>query len=843
VFFLALPARAAAPKFTKKPTAKKQGTGAVIEFAVDRETDVAVFIENGAGKVVRHLAAGVLGKNAPAPLRPGLSQSVTWDGKADWGKPAGAGPFKVRVALGLGAKFDRVVADEKQNFGYSIKGLVVGEGGELYVLSAIGAHVPNWRSEQLVALDREGNYLRTIMPFPADIGREKLGKLPTIELDGNLSPLVHNVAARSFYPGFRAGTGMGITPDGVIVMAAGGYWGAYGVFVNAVKTDGSIPWGDFRGPELTGKRNPSLGRSGLCVSSDGKWVYVSGWDKTPAVMRINLPARDKAEVFFGDVKTAGKDGSHLGGAPKGLALDGKGNLLVADPANNRIVLVSERTGKLTGEFAFESPDRVAVDAGTGNVYLTRAHKTGVVDLVKLRSAGDATQIASMTFKPEGDRRNHWIMALDAGAKPPVVWMGGAAGTLQRVTEAGGKFTSKRVDTKKYLHAGFVDVQVDRWREDNEIYARTRQSSWIRFSERTGKIEPSRQGVISKGLCILPGPDGNIYGTEWPAGLFKWSREGKPIAWKNPEPGAKDFNRKYTPRPHGSFVPVCMGFMMHAHGIRHDNHHFVFSRLPTGPYRGIKALHEYDETGKRINGPIIWKASDNILGPRFDQEGNIYVAEQVRPAGEYCPEELKGVIGEVKLGSKYSKALHTPKGAILTMYGSILKFSPKGGMIEHYPGGTNRGKKVARPFVGEPKLDASLKSEKACWYQGGVWQWARPAEVTGALWMKLGISHIPLFYCNCENTRFDVDEFGRVWYPDLGRFRVCVLDTNGNEIAEFGRYGNADFPVQAGGADIPFAWLIGVGVTDKYVYTGDSINKRLQRAKIVYAAEESCPVGP
>ena len=842
-------ARAAAPEFTKKPTAKKGGAGAVIEFAVDRETDVAVFVENSAGKVVRHLVAGRLGKNAPAPLKPGLSQSLVWDGEADWRKPAGSGPFKVRVALGLGAKFDRVVAEEKQNFGHNIKGLAVGKGGELYVLSTIGASIPNWGSEQLVALDREGKYLRTIMPFPASIKKEKLGGLATIELDGRLSPLVHKIANRNFYPGFCAGrkTGLGLTRDGVIVMASGGYWGAYGIFVNAVKTDGSIPWGGFQGPELTKKRNPSLSRASVCISGDGEWAYLSGYQKTPAVMRVALPGRNRIEVFFGDLEATGKDDSHLGGMPRGLALDGRGNLVVTDPANNRVLLVSEKTRKVTGRFEFESPDCVSVDPGTGSVYLTRAHKTGVTDLVRIRSAKDPTPIASMTFKPEADRRHHWVMALDAGAKPPIVWMGGDAGTLQRVAETGGKFTSKRVDTRKFGRAAFVDLQVDRWREDNEVYTRTSQSRWVRFNEKTGKIEQANFHVISKGLCILPGPDGNVYGTEWPAGLFKWSRDGKPIAWKNPEPGAKDFNRKYRARPHGTFVPVCMGFMMHAHGIRRDGHHFVFSRLPSGPYRGFKALHEYDETGKRIRGPIIWKASDNILGPRFDQAGNIYVAEQVKPAGEFCPEEFRDLVGEVKLGVKYSKSKGTPRGAVLSMYGSVLKFSPKGGMIEHFPGGSpangKKGKKPNVPFVGEPRLDPALKTVEASWHKGDNYQWPRPAKVTGALWMKLGISHIPLFYCNCETTRFDVDEFGRVWYPDLGRFRVCVLDTNGNGIAEFGRYGNADFPTEPGQEDYPLAWLIGVGVTDRYVYTGDSINKRLQRAKVVYATEETCAVGP
>ncbi len=420
-------------------------------------------------------------------------------------------------------------------------------------------------------------------------------------------------------------------------------------------------------------------------------------------------------------------------------------------------------------------------------------------------------------------------------------MGGDAGSLMRITEANGEFAAQKVNSTNYGRAAFVDLQVDRWREDKEIYTRTMQRDWVRFSESTGEIEPVMYQGIAKGLCILPSPDGNIYGTEWPAGLFKWSRRGEPIPWQNPEPGAKDFNRDYRPQPNGTFVPVCMGFMMHAHGVRHDGHHFVFSRPPSNPYRSAKALYEYDKTGKRIGGPIIWKGSDNILGPKFDQAGNMYVAEQVKPAGEFCPADFDEIVGEIDLDVKYSASQGKPRGAILSMYGSILKFSPKGGMIEHHPSGTDRGKQVAQPFTGKPDLDPSLKTVDASWHMGDAYQWTRPAQVTGAEWMKLGISHIPLFYCNCENTRFDVDEFGRVWYPDLGRFRVCVLDTNGNQLTSFGQYGNADAPVKIGQQQIPLAWLIGVGVTDKYAYMGDSINRRLQRAELVYAAEASCPI--
>ena len=95
--------------------------------------------------------------------------------------------------------------------------------------------------------------------------------------------------------------------------------------------------------------------------------------------------------------------------------------------------------------------------------------------------------------------------------------------------------------------------------------------------------------------------------------------------------------------------------------------------------------------------------------------------------------------------------------------------------------------------------------------------------------------------------FDVDWFGRVWYPDLGRFRVGVLDTNGNVITTFGGYGNADScgPESKDKAlatpDLALCWLVGVGATDRCAYLADGLNRRLLRARLVYAAEETCAV--
>src|SRR5688572_16810334 len=96
------------PAFTNKPVVTRAGDKVKIEFTADRNTDVAVTVEEAKGKVVRHLSGGVLGKNPPEPLRPDtLAQTLEWDGKDDSGKKAAGGPFRVRVQLGLSPAFDR----------------------------------------------------------------------------------------------------------------------------------------------------------------------------------------------------------------------------------------------------------------------------------------------------------------------------------------------------------------------------------------------------------------------------------------------------------------------------------------------------------------------------------------------------------------------------------------------------------------------------------------------------------------------------------------------------------------------------------------------------------------
>ncbi len=105
--------------FTKTPTVNLVGENYVIEFESEAFCDVTVAVENLEGYIVRHLASGVLGDNAPEPFVKGsLSQKIIWDQKGDDEKYIDdIENMVIRVSLGLKPIF------EKTLFGLRIKEL------------------------------------------------------------------------------------------------------------------------------------------------------------------------------------------------------------------------------------------------------------------------------------------------------------------------------------------------------------------------------------------------------------------------------------------------------------------------------------------------------------------------------------------------------------------------------------------------------------------------------------------------------------------------------------------------------------------------------------------------
>ena len=100
-------------------------------------------------------------------------------------------------------------------------------------------------------------------------------------------------------------------------------------------------------------------------------------------------------------------------------------------------------------------------------------------------------------------------------------------------------------------------------------------------------------------------------------------------------------------------------------------------------------------------------------------------------------------------------------------------------------------------------------------------------------------------CVCKEARFDLDDFGRLYVPDVLDFCIRIYDNAGNLIGRCGYYGNAD---SAGkGSPLPeppiaFGWPMTCGVNKAgRLYVGDILNQRIVGVDLGGAVEETAAV--
>jgi len=824
-------------KFTEPPRSVPGEPGTRITFAVSAPTDVAVAVLDARGKVVRHLAAGVLGRNAPAPLKKdSLAQSLLWDGKDDLGRPAVGGPFTVRVGLGLTPTFDRMIGFDPGALG-SVRALATDPKGNLYVFHVVGGLHPGDGTVLCSVLDREGKYLRMILPYPANLPEEKLKGLRRIGLPltpslspegrGGKVPFIYQGETRSLVPGAGELPAQRpvVTRDGRLAFVGVQEWvgdalryAHAGVTrVTVIHTDGSTP-PDGVLKTLLAKMSGS--GANLALSPDEKTLYASGLRRgsyggkpTHAVYRFAWS--DQAPtVFVGVENEADADEKHLNG-PKGVAVDADGNVYVADKGNDRVVVLKP-DGSFLGALKVEKPERVEVHPQSGAVYILGGAR---VNQLQKFASWQASEPVAKTTVPSFKHRNYTaVMALDASADRPVLWLGSPQGyyarfTLLRVEDEGSAFGTP-VDVGRLGRTPSVgavtDLSLDRTRE-RLLAARSRQFGGL-FDGRTGarvKLDFPRLG--GSGNVATIGADGNFY-----------------LYHNYPKAAVSRFTAALKPLPFGEDGAITdVGSpRLRGRGLTADRSGRVYilwqkpkEKQTKGDAGDANALAVYGPDGRLIAEKRIDSEIRSINSVRVDPAGNIYLAVGVRPAGTRVPKAL----ANLDLGTPWKYSMNSNALDWYTlMYGSIVKFGPEGGEIRTGIGGT--------PVS---------------------YGYGNKTEVKGAKWMVFGASNVPSWrtkrtpdVCLCESPRFDVDDFGRSFFPDVCRFRIGVIDTAGNAICFFGSYGNQDsagpksaIPAPA----IPLYWANAVAVGDEAVYVGDRLNRRVVRVKLTYAAEATCPV--
>jgi len=819
---------AAPPTFARAPSVSRDGRGASIRFAAKAPTDAAVWVADDKGAVVRHLAAGALGKNAPEPFKPdSLEQSLAWDGKDDGGKDVPAGAYTVHVGLGLRAGFERVIG-WKPGIGH-IRSLAVGPRGEVYVFTGGVSVDHGWANSGIRVFDRDGRYLRQVYPFPSTLPADAMRGIQPIPVriadglpairrnpprDGSWLPVVYNALNHSWLPECPAiGTQqVALTRDGHIVMSNLCMRGmGHGRRLLKIGTEGSAP-PDLLGPSLS--RFSLGGDLYLALAPDGKTIYATGLrgrslydhgEPHDVVYRLTWDAPglldEFAKPFIGEFQTPGTGPRHLSD-PRGIAVDPDGNILVADHGNNRIAAFKP-DGSPLKQIPLPGAHQLAVHPRTRALYvLTSASPEAgkSVALLKLKSLDEPAEIARL---PIPKWQNELVMALDVAAEPPLLWLGNG----DKVADAGNALEVKgnlyRVPPDPQFSdqpAGFEGNLFSLDRATEQLYA----GKWHVFDGKTGQflrtLRLDRERRFDWGGEIAFGPDRLLYfaGID---GLARFDLDGNLVPFKD---GAREVPRLF--RGHGNsnrghaIAPNGDIYYVH-HYHHHGNHQVCVSQVAAD---GTIKRYEF------INDPY-----SSGSGIAVDRKGNVYVGMALKPRGDYYPPYFQGRLPT-------HVACPQPWFFYRQMYGAVVKFGPEGG-------------RVVKDAAGD-YLATNYGHFHACRLEGAQWAYAG--------YSPMHQKDVESSRCNCESARFDLDEFGRLFIPDAMRASVAVIDANANPIARIGGYGNMDArgpDSPAPRPDIALAWPLVVFATDGACYIADTVNSRIVKARLDYQVSDRAQV--
>ncbi len=386
--------REAVFEFVSEPTVTRDGDRIEISFTSKAHCDATVAIENAEGKIIRHLACGVLGSNAPIPFeKNSLKQCVVWDGKDDQGRYVDdKDTCRVRVSLGLKASFEK-------NLYWSPHKRI----GSMPIMSATpeGVYVYDGAGVDHVRLfGHDGSYLRTIHPYPTDKIKQVKGLNWVDFPEGYRLP-----AKFGFYQQTLLNSG---TNDDINDKNCRYGWAAMGMtargqrvaltyeHLNRIATDGSSGGLPLQGPEVSfairhqgyGGYDAGKYRAGptsLAFSPDTKTLYLTGylWFSRfdsgcyHALMKMDFEKNDPPQILVGSIdrKKWGNGEKELN-TPTSVAVDAKGQIYVSDFMNNRVQVFAP-DGKLVHSIKHASPAKVLVHQKSGEIYILSWTPNGI----------------------------------------------------------------------------------------------------------------------------------------------------------------------------------------------------------------------------------------------------------------------------------------------------------------------------------------------------------------------------------------------------------------------------------------------------------------------------------
>ena len=872
--------RAETFEFSGKPSIAKKADGYVVRFAVKEACDVTVMVvaptkdkkDPDGQRIVRHLASGVLGKNAPWPFEQGtLKQELEWDGKDDSGKPVDASKCKIKVGLGLKARLDGILGwapGEAQGW----RAFTVGPNGHLYAID--NAHATCCQpSTNVRVFDHDCRYLRRILPPMSSVTPDKFALY-----HWNKTTWGTNVPTRSggHYAIKLSNYGSGgwrpvVTKDGRLIRTVCKWRGrGHGrtcdtfLIITDVRT-GATPSENIitidSACKIMGVGNPCM-----AVSPDDRWLYLASpisrhRVRGHSVFRMDLKNPGPVSVFLGKPKKAGKDNAHFN-KPASVACDKAGNIYVGDTGNERIQ-VFKPDGSYLKTLPVKKLHLIAVNERSGAIYVQQntSHRIRM-KLQKLGGLNDPEIKASWDGLTKMYENKWPPMAVDASGERDIIWIRYKGRSIVRLEDRGKTFKKlPQGDVTRQAKgwgpwqpwAGSASITADPVRE--EIYAREGSSCWpspaVRADGRTGKVIERITKPSIETMAVNP-DNGCLYARIGQAGPIlsrynpdtrKWGglKEEKPVGgrWgkisKNKmlpgitfaaEGGARAFQDQMTVAPNGDiYMPVGL-HKSYYDELKKIGQDMLWKKRKMHPQvADILKVYSSDGTLKCLSA-LPGLGSSNGIG--VGRHGAVYMVLQCQPVGVKMPEGLAP-------GSRYHGG----------SWGTLVKFKSS---FDKYPIGRINGRW------------AGGNVDKATHRHGHSKM--KDVRIENMHWDYPGASPVRMGGCTCHRSTISLDLFERVFVPAAQTCTVNVLDANGNIVLRIGAYGNADSrgknspvpdpetgelrPRREGDPDdltsplaepdIAFIDPTYTAVTDEAVYVLDRANERIVRAGLGYATE-------
>ena len=626
-------------------------------------------------------------------------------------------------------------------------------------------------------------------------------------------------------------------------------------FVLTIRPDGSTPPEvGFVGPRLGNPCGYGLGLSQqqVAVSPDGKTIYFCGmgnaaYSKHPAagihcIGKTTWDSKAAApEPFIGKPDESGDDGGHLNG-PVSVACDAQGRILVSDFGNERVAVFAA-DGKFLGQTKVERPGIVCVHPKTGSLYVltapvldTKKHGNGTFSLAKFDKAIDGKELARNSF-----RGDYPVLALDASAEPARLWLANEG--LFPIDDVGGKLEAG-ADAIKSPSGGLtgfpIYLALDPVRDLLYVSNAFSPAGYVWMSRvdlRTEKIAPFLNQPIGE---VALDRDGNVYTLDRSNAITRYGPDGKPLPFAT---GSNKLEIKYRAGlPFAGVKGIAISLSGDIFAYQDNNTTAPMHAWQFGPDGKLKK-----------EGIIKDIPSDSATGLAVDRAGNIYAGinihdprslypsdfgDQIPPLAWYTSHEAKdGWYQKPQRGMPDSPPWNRPYfNFYLYQYGSVFKFGPEGGVL--YNAGVPKAGDNPRPA----NVPADAKEYRNAYLSAVIW-------LSGAKWEYRGFGMCANRTencgdpgCSCMSSRFCLDEFERLYVPDVFRCSIGVVDAAGNEITRFGEYGNVDsagpkslIPEPA----IPFASPTAVVVGKDKAYVADRKSRRIAVVGLKWDAQETC----